>query len=131
MPDAEREQLRKLHGVSLVSDACDGAGLNRVPAGVFGFTFSPGLKDAPVFQKGPPGSFEVHKLPGGESLLVGHVRAEIAATIAHGALEIELYPQERGDAMALVTVPMSRIEHFSQHSIRESGALKLTLRSAP
>ena len=46
---ADQEQLRAAHGVRLVTETEEGTGVDRLPGGVYGFTYSPGLPNAPLF----------------------------------------------------------------------------------
>ena len=48
----EQEALRAAHGVRLVSGGEEGTGLNALPGGLYGFTYSPGLASAPLFAPG-------------------------------------------------------------------------------
>ncbi len=118
-----RAALRLAHGVALVSDADDGAGIHRLPNGVYGFTYSPGLPDTPLFHKTGSSAFEVHKLPDGDVILVGFLPEQLPAE----ACDIELWPAPRDGALVLAPVPMKRVEHVSPHSMRETGALRLRL----
>ncbi|MBI1790098.1 MAG: hypothetical protein HYR60_21405 [Acidobacteria bacterium] len=120
--EQERERLREEHGVRLVSDSEDGRGLHRLPGGVYGFTYSPGLPDTPLFRKRGPLSFEVHKHSGGEVFLIGYLPPE-----AEPATEIHLAPSSREDATRIVAIPMSRVARIRQHSTRESGTLEAWL----
>ena len=47
--NADQELLRVAHQVRLVSEHEEGTGVNALPGGVFGFTYSPGLPNAPLF----------------------------------------------------------------------------------
>ncbi|MGH9659966.1 MAG: hypothetical protein ACRD96_15560 [Bryobacteraceae bacterium] len=108
-----------------MSEAADGTGVHRLPGGVYGFTYSPGLRDTPVFRKTGSRAFEVHKAPSGEVFLVGF----LAAPLADGACEVELHPAADPNATALAAVPMSRVDHVYGHSTRETGNLRLRLRA--
>src|SRR6185436_6777088 len=45
----DQELLREAHQVRVVSEAEEGTGVNALPGGVYGFTYSPGLPSAPLF----------------------------------------------------------------------------------
>ena len=57
-----RKRLRKAHQVRLVTAAEEGTGVNALPGGVYGFTYSPGLDNAPLFAMRRYRSYETHKL---------------------------------------------------------------------
>ena len=59
---AEQEQLRETHGVRVVADTEEGTGVDKLPGGVYGFTYSPGLLNAPLFAVRRYRSYEIHKL---------------------------------------------------------------------
>jgi hypothetical protein len=46
---ADQHTLRESGGVRLVTDSEEGAGVNALPDGVYGYTYSPGLPNAPLF----------------------------------------------------------------------------------
>ncbi len=62
---ADQETLRTVHRVRLVEDAEEGTGVNALPDGIYGFTYSPGLPNAPLFAVRRYRSFETHKLASG------------------------------------------------------------------
>ena len=68
---ADQESLRVAHGVQLVGDAEEGHGVNALPGARYGFTYSPGLPNAPLFAVRRYRSYEIHKLPGGDTFIVG------------------------------------------------------------
>ncbi len=123
-----REELRRLHGVRLVQGEEDGLGVHRQPEGVYGFTYSPGIKDTPLFSWRGEFTFEVMKIKGGEVLLTGFVKLELAATIRAGQeCEVDLYPAPREGATEHVALPMSRVHRVKDHSSRDGGALHMKL----
>jgi hypothetical protein len=46
---ADQEALRMAHQVRLVNSEEEGTGVNGLVGGVYGFTYSPGLVNAPLF----------------------------------------------------------------------------------
>lgn len=124
-----RERLRREHGVTLVSQAEDGQGMHRLPPGVYGFTYSPGLKDTPLFQKSGPRAFEVHLLKDNDSVILGFVTPEIDAKLKTLSQTdfIELYPAPHENHNVIVAIRMSRAALRKAHSTRETGALTLTV----
>ena len=123
-----REKLRQLHGVRLVQGDEDGLGVHRQPEGVYGFTYSPAIKDTPLFSRRGQFTFEVLKIKGGEVLLTGFVTPAHAALVRDGrAGDIELFPVPRDAAAELAALPMSLVGHAREHSSRINGALAVRL----
>jgi hypothetical protein len=129
MDENEREDLRTTHKVRPLTDAEDGSGLSRLPNGVYGFTYSPGPRDFPLFQAPRAHNFEVHKLPDGATHLVGFVYPETVALLANagGPFQVKLFPGPRDGAEALVSIPAPRVIRFHEYSTREGGGLDLEL----
>ncbi|MFN0171268.1 MAG: hypothetical protein ACKV22_33045 [Bryobacteraceae bacterium] len=129
--ERQREVIRRNHNLTLVSEKDDGAGIHRLPEGVFGFTYSPGLSDSPVFRKSGLRAFEMHKHSGDE-FIVGFASPEGAGkvTSAPEPFEIDVYPGPEGDNNAIVEVPASRMLHLRPHSQREFGALRIRMAPA-
>jgi hypothetical protein len=70
-PDRQDQvQLRAAHGVRLVNDGEEGAGVDALPGGVYGCTYSPGLPNAPLFATRRYRSYDVHQLASGEIFVV-------------------------------------------------------------
>ncbi len=127
---AERlEALRTQHQVRPVSGEEDGNGFERLPGGVYGFTYAPMQANRPLFSKKTRQSFEIHKLAGGEAVIVGFLPEDTAARVEAGgeALEIRLFPDPDQDAVRPVSVPLSRVVRSREASLREIGALDLVL----
>src|SRR5687767_1031117 len=78
----DEEARRVAHQVRLVSDAEEGNGVNALPGGVYGFTYSPGLQSAPLFAVRRYRSYETHKLPSGEVFVIGFAKADAARELS-------------------------------------------------
>src|SRR5262245_10457011 len=100
----EQEALRTAHGVRLVAAAEEGSGVNALPAGVYGFTYSPALANAPLFQMRRFRSFEIHKLTSGEAVIVGFMSSDDARALTSAGTEaqIRVQPEPEPDAEHLV-----------------------------
>jgi hypothetical protein len=122
---AARERVRQAHNVRLVTEQEEGHAVHRLPPGVYGFTYAPGLEDAPLFRKQTYGSFELHILADGTPAIVGFASAEHAAGLEAGReFELVLFPDPRDEAPVIVTVPYGRIavyREISQHTARQGG----------
>ncbi len=124
---AEREALRARHQVRALTDEEEGASVQRLPAGVYGFTSTPGLHDGPLFKLPKYHTFEVHRLLDGEVVLIGFVSPETIAALESGSDDVPVYlfPDPVEQAPHVVTIPLSRIARIKEHSTREEGALRL------
>lgn len=124
-----QQALRVEHGVRLVTADEEGTGVGALPEGVYGFTYSPGLPNAPLFTVRRYRSFELHKVRGGEVFLVGFVPASTAVEVAGAASEVTVVvrPEPDADATTLVAVPYSRIRQHRQHAAPNQGGATLTI----
>jgi hypothetical protein len=115
---AEQEALRAAHCVRLVTAGEEGTGVNALPGGVYGFTYSPGLTSAPLFAERRYRGYEIHKLPDGEAFVVGFTTSAMARELstAEQDVEIRVQPEADGDADTLVTIPYSRVRHHRQYA---------------
>src|SRR3954462_7667819 len=77
----DQQTLRVTHGVRLVSGSEEGTGVNALPGGVYGFTYSPALPNAPLFAERRFRSYETHKLASGEIFVIGFADVDAAATL--------------------------------------------------
>ena len=128
----EQQELRAAHGVRLVSAAEEGTGVNHLPAGVYGFTYSTGLPNAPLFSQRRYRSYEVHKAIYGEVFVIGFVTATDAQQLVSesGELGVQLHPDPRQDASILVTIPYSRIRQHRQHAAPNQDGFAVTITSS-
>src|SRR6266850_4991487 len=78
----DQETLRATHGVRVITAAEEGMGVNTLPGGVYGFTYSPALPNAPLWAERRYRSYETHKLAGGEILVIGFADVDAAAALA-------------------------------------------------
>jgi hypothetical protein len=117
-----REQFRTQHGVRLVTEAEEGGGLSRLPAGVYGFTYAP-LSESPLFRRNSYHSFEVHKGADGQWRLVAFVAPADAEAIRTGQREVRarLYPDSWNAATDLVVISSSRLRAKKLLPSREPG----------
>ena len=129
-PDrADQEALRAAHHVRLVTAADEGTGLNALPGGVYGFTYSPGLPNAPLFITRRFRSYETHKRDEGEALIVGFVTADAARQMeeADADVAVQLQPEPGPEADILVTIPYSRIRQHRQYAAPNQQGFSVTL----
>ena len=114
----DQETLRRTHNVRLVAPAEEGTGVNALPNGVYGFTYSPALPNAPLFAERRFRSYETHKVASGEIYVIGFADVETAAAIESTAHEqtIQIQPDPDEKSNVLVKVPYSRIRQHRQYA---------------
>jgi len=126
---ADQERLRTVHDVRLVADSEEGTGVDKMPGGVYGFTYSPGLPNAPLFAMRRYRSYEIHKLATGETLVIAFADPDTARQILSGAGEanVRVQPDQGQGATVLVTIPHLRIRHHRQYAAPNQEGLTLSL----
>jgi len=121
--------LREAHQVRIVSDDEEGNGVSALPGGVYGFTYSPGLHNAPLFAVRRYRSYETHKLPGGDVFIVGFAKPDVARELSTAGQEmtLQLHPQPEGEYQTLMTIPYSRIRHHRQYAAPNQDGFTVTV----
>ncbi|MGH9347076.1 MAG: hypothetical protein ACRD26_07395 [Vicinamibacterales bacterium] len=127
---ADQEALREAHAVRLVAREEEGTGVNALPGGTYGFTYSPGLPNAPLFAVRRYRTFEMHRLAGGEVFIIGFVTREAHGqmTSSAGDVTIHLQPEPEAGADTLVAVPYSRIRQHRQYAAPNQHGFAVTLK---
>ena len=125
----DQETLRTTHNVRIVSPAEEGTGVNALPGGVYGFTYSPGLSNAPLFVERRFRSYETHKLAGGDVYVIGFADVETAAVLASSSVErtIQVQPEPDESATVLVKIPYSRIRQHRQYAAPNQHGFTVTV----
>lgn len=123
-----QDALRGTNKVRLVTEAEEGTGVNALPAGVYGFTYSPGLDGAPLFAVRRYRSFEIHKVPG-ETLVIAFATADEAAALESSSeeLTIRVQPQPEDGRETLVQIPYSRIRQHRQYAAPNQHGFTVTV----
>jgi hypothetical protein len=114
----EQAGLREAHRVRLVTESEEGTGLSKLPPSVYGFTYSPGIDEAPLFARRSFRSYEAHKLANGDVTLVGFTSADSARQLTTSTEDISLQVQpmpEEGQE-TLVEIPYSRIRRHKGYA---------------
>jgi hypothetical protein len=126
---ADQEALRHAHQVRSVSEAEEGNGVNALPGGVFGFTYSPGLLNAPLFAVRRYRTYEIHKLPGGDVFIIGFAKPEVARELSTATQEmtLQIHPQAEQGYDTLVTIPYSRIRQHRQYAAPNQDGFAVTV----
>ena len=125
----DQETLRTTHNVRIVSPAEEGTGVNALPGGVYGFTYSPGLPNAPLFAERRFRSYETHKLAGGDVYVIGFADVETAAVLASSSVErtIQVQPEPDESANVLVKIPYPRIRQHRQYAAPNQHGFTVTV----
>jgi hypothetical protein len=128
---AAQETLRQTHDVRVVAAAEEGSGVDALPAGVYGFTYSPGLHNAPLFATRRYRSYEIHKIAG-ETFLIGFASAadaqQLETLTAEFTVIVQPEPDER--AASLVKIPYSRIRQHRQYAAPNQHGFTVTVTPA-
>ncbi len=133
-PDrVDQVEIRASHGVRLVSEAEEGTGVNALLGGVYGYTYSPGLTNAPLFTARRYRSYETHKLTSGEVFVIAYADASTAQQIASASADVTVlaYPEPSPDAGVIVEIPYSRIRQHSQYAAPNQDGFSVTIAPAP
>ncbi len=127
--EEELKALREKNQVRTLTGAEEGTGVNRLPPGVYGFTYAPASKEAPLFREKRYHNFEVHKLSDAAVQIVGFVPPPIAAKIQEGreSIELRLLADPSAEASALVAIDAWRIAKAREHSTRDGKGLEVEL----
>ena len=126
---ADQDALRAAHQVRTVSEPEEGTGVNALPGGVFGYSYSPGLPNAPLFAIRRYRSSEIHKLPGGEVYVIGFAKGDLARGLSTADAEVtlQIHPQIEGEFDTLVTIPYSRIKQHRQYAAPNQEGFTVTV----
>ena len=126
----DQELLREAHQVRVVADAEEGTGVGALPGGVYGFTYSPGLPNAPLFAIRRYRSYETHKLPSGDVFVIGFAKPEAARELSTASQEmtLQIHPLPEDEYQTLVTIPYSRIRHHRQYAAPNQDGFTVTVR---
>jgi hypothetical protein len=129
-PDrVDQEQVRVSHGVRLVRDGEEGTGVNALPGGVYGYTYSPGLANAPLFAARRFRSYETHKLANGDIFVIAYAEADTARQIVNAPADttVRVHAEPRDDAAVLVQIPYARIRQHRQYAAPNQDGFLVTL----
>ncbi len=132
-PDrADQADIRALHGVRLVDEVEEGTGVNALPSGVYGYTYSPGLVNAPLFTARRYRSYETHKLASGEVFVIAYADANTAQQLASASADVTVlaHPEPGEGAVVMVKIPYSRIRQHSQYAAPNQDGFTVTVAPA-
>ncbi|HXV65381.1 MAG TPA: hypothetical protein VEK15_32095 [Vicinamibacteria bacterium] len=124
------EQARAARALRPLTEDESGGGVERLPDGVYGFTYSPAEPNFPLFRQRDLRTFETHKLADSRVFLLGFLTAEEKAGFDDprtARLTLHLFPEPKGDATHLVSIPMSRVLSHIENSARAGNGLALEI----
>jgi hypothetical protein len=124
---ADQESLRAQHQLRLVSGAEEGTGVDALPGGVYGFTYSPGLPNAPLFAVRRYRSYETHKLADGGTFLIGFTTREAAAQLDADEPTMLVQPDQDAEATVMVRIPYARIKRHRGYAAPNDRGFQVTL----
>jgi hypothetical protein len=126
---SDQEGLRLAHQVRLVDGPEEGTGVNALPGGVYGFTYSPGLPSSPLFAVRRFRTYEIHKLPSGDVYVIGFATADAARALSTTTEEmtLQIHPQPEGKHDVLVTIPAANIRRHRQHAAPNQDGFTVTV----
>jgi hypothetical protein len=112
-----------------VSEKEEGTGLNKLPLSVYGFTYSPGIEEAPLFAKRSFRSYEAHKLASGDVTLIGFTSAESARQLTTSTedLSLQVQPMPEDGQDTLVEIPYSRIRRHKGYAAPNQHGFSVTV----
>jgi len=107
----------------------EGTGVNRLPGGVYGFTYSPGLPNAPLFAVRRYRSYEIHKLSTGDAFVIAFADADTARQIASAVsdVNVRVHSDATDAAAVLVKIPYARIRHHRQYAAPNQDGFTVTI----
>jgi hypothetical protein len=127
--DRERETIRVRNSVRPIMPDEEGFPLDRLPTGVYGFSYSPATEALPLFGKHTVGSFEVHKPVAGSPQVLGYLTPQEAEAFERGELQdVKLYPEPNDNSRTLLAIPSERVVRAKGPSRSDGNYLSITIR---
>ena len=126
---SDQDALRLAHQVRLVEEREEGTGIDALPGGIYGFTYSPGLPSSPLFAVRRYRTYEIHKLPSGAIYVIGFATADAARLLSTTTEEmsIQIHPQLEGQHDVLVTIPYAAIRRHRQYAAPNQDGFTVTV----
>jgi hypothetical protein len=119
----EIEHIRARHGLRALKNEEEGSPTARLPHGVYGFTYSPGQDETPIFANKAYHNFEVHKLEDGSERLIGYLTEPEIATLEarKPGTVVHLYPDVWAESTHLVSVDLTATVRLRRTPPRDDG----------
>jgi hypothetical protein len=127
--EKELERLRNEAGLRSLTESESGSGIDQVPAGTYGFTYSACEDNFPLFIEASLRSFETHKHADGSVYLIGFLTSEDEHALSGAAAAtIRLFPEPKDAANRLCRLPLTRVQSHVENSARSGKGLEVRLR---
>jgi hypothetical protein len=125
--EKQLEELRAKNQVRPLTEEESGNGIDHLPNGVYGFTYSPLLDNYPLFKVRDLRSYESHKLPDGSALLLGFVTEGESMQLEAGreSVTLHLFAEPTAEASRFVAVPTAHVLSHVEHSQRTDKGLEI------
>lgn len=116
----DQEKLRAEYQLRPVTADEEGLGVNAVPNGVYGFTYSPAFENSPLYATRRFRCYETHRRHDGTVHLLGFVSDAHAAALAGatGPVEICLQPEPEAGCERFVILAHDRIQAHKLVAVR-------------
>lgn len=117
------EELRSRHQLRQLEPEEEGTAIERLPVGVYGFTYAPGQPEVPIFARPSYHAFEIHKRSDGSQHILGFLTPDEETTLQAGSQgsPMILYPAPWEAAQVFVCIPCGRIIPPGKLLRREDG----------
>jgi hypothetical protein len=123
---AEREEIRRKHGVRVVTKEEEGESVRYIRGGVYGFTYAPQTTECGLFAKHTFLSFEVHTLGDNSVKLIVAMTGEMKKKVEteSSLAEIEFYPEPYGTAHECMVLAYETLRHVKPPVKDEGNRIK-------
>ena len=129
---SELDRRREQHGLRMVTEDESGTGHGQLPAGVYGFTYSPCEDNFPLFNRRDVRVYESHKRKDGTVVLLGFLSSSEKETFdkAEATATLHLFAEPKGEATQLVEIPLRRVLKHVEGSQRKGTGLEIQVSGA-
>ncbi|GMR22315.1 MAG: hypothetical protein BMS9Abin37_0655 [Acidobacteriota bacterium] len=123
------DEIRSAHQLRPLTEDESGDGVDNLPKGVYGFTYSPALENFPLFKDRDLRCYEGHKLADGSVVLLGFLTAEEKQKLDNTSEKatIHLFAEPTDNVDELVRLPTSRVLSHVEYSQRGGKGLELSI----
>lgn len=118
-----KARCRAEHNVRVVTEEEAGTPIDQISPGVYGYSYSASFDNpVPVFVKPAFQAFEYHRLPDGEVVVLGCLRAQDAEKLEKGEfVALRLYPEPYDEALVPAAIHYKHVLRSNNKVSRENG----------